>query len=173
MFDKSMEALQLLNKVGYGMGNTNLQLHLVYNPSGAFLPPPQKELKEDYKRELERQYGIYFSDLFTITNMPISRYLKYLMANNKYEEYMNKLVEAFNPETISEVMCRNTISVGWDGYLFDCDFNQMLDMKIDGKIANHISNFNRLRLEKRNIKTGQHCYGCTAGAGSSCQGAIV
>ena len=172
VFNKSIEALKMLNAVGYGMPETGLVLNLVYNPGGIGLPGNQAGLEIDYKRELLTQFGIEFNSLFTITNLPISRFLQYLVASENYELYMEKLVNAFNPIAAENVMCRNTISVGWDGYLYDCDFNQMLDLKVDVN-AKHISEFNGSELEKRNIIVNQHCYGCTAGAGSSCGGATV
>ena len=173
VFDKSMEALKLLNDIGYGVAGSDLQLHLVYNPLGALLPPPQEKLKVDYQLALKRDFGISFNDLYTITNMPISRYLNYLLVSKKYEDYMQKLIEAFNPSTLSQLMCRNTISVGWQGELYDCDFNQMLEMPVTVADSLHISEYNSVNLKGRTIAIGQHCYGCTAGAGSSCQGAIA
>ncbi len=172
VFEKSIKALQLLNAVGYGMPDSGLALNLVYNPSGAFLPPGQESLELDFKRKLRSEYNIEFNSLFAITNIPISRFLEYLVSTGNYEAYMDKLIGAFNPETVSGVMCRNTISVGWDGYLFDCDFNQMLDLKVGTK-NQHISEFDTNALENRNIILNQHCYGCTAGAGSSCGGEIA
>lgn len=171
VFEKSIKALQLLNEAGYGKENS-LLLNLVYNAAGAFLPPSQTSLEKEYKQALKEKYGIEFNNLFVITNMPISRYLDYLLSSGNYEKYMEKLVNAFNPSAATNVMCRNLISVGWDGYLYDCDFNQMLEMKVscNGK---HISNFNNDELSKRDIIIAQHCYGCTAGAGSSCGGAVV
>jgi radical SAM/Cys-rich protein len=149
-----------------------LVLNLVYNPAGAFLPPSQKALEKEYKQVLLERYGITFNNLFTITNMPISRYLDYLLVSGNYEMYMQKLTDAYNAEAASNVMCRNIISVGWDGYLYDCDFNQMLELKVACK-NRHISEFNSEELNRRNIIVGQHCYGCTAGAGSSCGGAVA
>ena len=172
VFEQSIKALQMLNEVGYGKGNTGLILNLVYNPAGAFLPPLQQSLEKEYKQALMQHYGIAFNNLFTITNMPISRYLDYLLTTGNYETYMEKLVNAYNPVAAANVMCRNTISIGWDGYLYDCDFNQMLELKVNGN-SRHISEFNGEDLNKREIIIGQHCYGCTAGAGSSCGGAVV
>ena len=172
VFEQSIKALQMLNEVGYGKENTGLILNLVYNPAGAFLPPLQQSLEKEYKQALMQRYGIAFNNLFTITNMPISRYLDYLLTSNNYEAYMEKLVSAYNPMAAANVMCRNTISIGWDGYLYDCDFNQMLELKVNGN-SRHISEFNGEDLNKREIIIGQHCYGCTAGAGSSCGGAVV
>lgn len=172
VFDKSIKALEELNAVGYGMSNSQLQLDLVYNPSGAFLPSNQEALEQDFKKALNEDFGIQFNSLFTITNLPISRYLDYLIASDNYEDYMYKLVDAYNPAAVKNVMCRNTISVSWDGWLYDCDFNQMLEMKVDSPIQ-HIKDYNEEQLQDRSICVSQHCYGCTAGAGSSCQGSVV
>ena len=172
VFEKSIQALQMLNDVGYGIENTGLMLNLVYNPAGAFLPPLQASLEKEYKDALLERFGIRFNQLFAITNLPISRFLDYLLKTGNYESYMQQLVEAYNPAAAAHVMCRNTVSVGWDGYLYDCDFNQMLEMKVNGT-SKHISEFSLESLNNRLIKTGQHCYGCTAGAGSSCGGAVT
>lgn len=170
VFDKSIKALQTLNALGYGQPNSKLQLDLVYNPAGAFLPGDQKELEANFKKVLLEDFGIVFNQLYTITNMPISRFLDYLLATENYEDYMRELVLAYNPTALENVMCTNTLSVGWDGSLYDCDFNQMLDLKINGPI-DHISGY-KPEINKRSIRVSQHCYGCTAGAGSSCQGAL-
>jgi radical SAM/Cys-rich protein len=170
VFDKSIQALRLLNAVGYGKEGSGLVLDLVYNPSGAFLPPDQAALQVDFKKKLKDRFDIEFNELYAITNLPISRFLEYLVASDNYEGYMEKLVNAYNPVAAENVMCRSTISVGWDGYLFDCDFNQMLDLKVDTKGSQHLSDFNLKKLEEREIIVNQHCYGCTAGAGSSCGG---
>ena len=172
VFDNSIKALQMLNNAGYGQEGSGLILNLVYNPAGAFLPASQTALEKEYKEALLQKYNISFNHLFTITNMPISRYLDYLLTSGNYETYMQKLVNAYNPFAAANVMCRNTISVGWDGWLYDCDFNQMLELKVNGT-SKHISRFNEQILNSRNIIIGQHCYGCTAGAGSSCGGAVV
>jgi radical SAM/Cys-rich protein len=172
VFDKSIKALQELNAVGYGMPDSTLRLDLVYNPSGAFLPGDQMSMEKDFKKALFDDFGIQFHNLFAITNLPISRFLDYLIASENYEDYMYQLVEAYNPTAVANVMCTNTLSVSWDGYLFDCDFNQMLELPVNSK-AKHISEFNEDLLEGRNIVISQHCYGCTAGAGSSCQGAVT
>lgn len=172
VFEDSIKALQLLNEVGYGKEGTGLVLDLVYNPSGAFLPASQESLEAEFKRQLKRKYDIDFNSLFAITNLPISRFLDYLLASGNYEEYMQKLVDAFNPATVEGLMCRNTISVSWDGYLYDCDFNQMLDLKVNSS-STHINDFDFEALKDRPIALNQHCYGCTAGAGSSCGGEIV
>ena len=170
--EKSIRALQMLNKIGYGADGTGLILNLVYNPAGAFLPPSQQALEKEYKEALREKFGITFNKLFTITNIPINRYLDYLIKSGNYEAYMEKLVNAYNPVAAANVMCRNTISIGWDGYIYDCDFNQMLEMKVDTP-SKHISEFNVGELNNRSILIGQHCYGCTAGAGSSCGGAVA
>lgn len=173
VFDSSIKALQLLNNVGYGIIGTGLILNLVYNPAGAFLPPSQEALEREYKDELLKHFGISFNSLFAITNMPISRYLDYLLSTGNYDKYMEKLIAAFNPAAVRNAMCRNTISVGWDGYLYDCDFNQMLDLPVNTAGSQHIKDFDMKVLNDRNIVINQHCYGCTAGAGSSCGGSVV
>ena len=172
VFERSIKALQRLNEVGYGKKDSGLELDLVFNPGGASLPPEQTALELDYKRELKELFKIEFNSLYTITNLPISRFLDFLIKEEKYEEYMNKLIESFNPIAAEEVMCRNTISVGWDGKLFDCDFNQMLELGVASSSQN-IKDFNKEELTNRNIILGQHCYGCTAGSGSSCQGSLA
>jgi len=173
VFGDSIKALQMLNEVGYGKEDTKLVLNLVYNPAGAFMPPSQEALQKEYKQALMEYYGIVFNNLFAITNLPINRYLDYLLTSGNYEKYMEKLVAAFNPAAAANVMCRNTISVGWDGYLYDCDFNQMLELKVDCANSKHISQFNLNALNNRSVIVNQHCYGCTAGAGSSCGGAVA
>ena len=172
VFDQSIKALQKLNEAGYGKEVSNLELDLVYNPSGAFLPGDQQALESDFKTALKEDFNIDFNHLFTITNLPISRFLDYLIASENYNEYMHNLVGAFNPAAAENVMCTNTISVSWEGYLYDCDFNQMLELKVDIE-HQHIRDFNLEALAKRKILLSQHCYGCTAGAGSSCQGSIA
>ncbi len=172
VFEDSITALKMLNAVGYGVAGSDLQLNLVYNPAGAFLPPDQSTLQKEFKATLKKDFEIVFNNLFAITNLPISRYLDYLLQSGNYEKYMEKLVAAFNPVAAVNVMCRNTISIGWDGFLYDCDFNQMLELKIDAK-GKHISNYNTDDLNKRSIVLNQHCFGCTAGSGSSCGGAVV
>ncbi len=171
VFDKSIKALQMLNAVGYAQPGTGLKLDLVYNPSGAFLPTDQAALERDFKVALKEDFNIDFNALFAITNLPISRFLEYLIASENYEDYMYALVDAYNPAAVQNVMCTNTISISWDGWLYDCDFNQMLDLKVNSKVQ-HISQYNEDLLNDRNIIISQHCYGCTAGAGSSCQGTI-
>ena len=170
VFEKSITALRMLNEVGYGKPETDLQLDLVYNPAGAFLPGDQTSLEVQFKRKL-KNYGIIFNHLYSITNMPISRFLAYLIKTENYEEYMQELANAFNPIAATGVMCRNTISVGWDGHLYDCDFNQMLGLQIQP--INHIESFDIQKLNNREIIINQHCYGCTAGGGSSCGGATT
>ena len=172
VFDMSIKALQELNAIGYGMPNSDLKLDLVYNPSGAFLPGDQMAMEKDFKKALLEDFEIQFHNLFAITNLPISRFLDYLIASENYEDYMYNLVEAYNPMAVENVMCTNTRSVSWDGYLFDCDFNQMLELPVNSK-AKHISEYKTELLEGRNIVISQHCYGCTAGAGSSCQGVVA
>ena len=172
VFEDSITGLRMLNDAGYGVEGTGLVLNLVYNPAGAFLPPSQAALENEYKAALKKQFNIEFNKLFVITNIPVSRYLEYLMESNNYENYMEKLRLAFNPAAVYGVMCRNTVSVSWDGFLYDCDFNQMLDLKISSAVK-HISQFNSSSIGGRSIVLGQHCYGCTAGAGSSCGGATV
>lgn len=172
VFQDSITALQRLNAEGYGKTGSGLVLNLVYNPSGAFLPGSQQQMESDFKTELKRNHNIDFNQLFCITNMPISRYLDYLIASGNYERYMDRLISAFNPAAVENVMCRNTLSVGWDGYLYDCDFNQMLDMKVSGPV-DHLRDFWALDLQNRKIRVNQHCYGCTAGMGSSCGGATT
>lgn len=172
VFDGSIAALQLLNSLGYAI-DPDLPLHLIYNPVGAFLPPVQAELEADYKRELKKHFGIVFSNLYTLTNLPIGRFASYLRRNNKLDEYMELLIQAFNPATINGLMCRNTISVGWRGEVYDCDFNQQLGMQWNNGEPMFLWEINLDSLEGREIMTGDHCFGCTAGAGSSCGGAIV
>jgi radical SAM/Cys-rich protein len=173
VFADSIKALKMLNAAGYGKDGTGLILNLVYNSAGAFLPPSQIALEKEYKEALKSHFDIVFNNLFAITNMPISRYLDYLLQSGNYEKYMEKLTSAFNPAAARGVMCRNTISVGWDGYLYDCDFNQMLEMKVSCGNSVHLSQFDIGSLNNREIVVNQHCYGCTAGAGSSCGGAVA
>lgn len=172
VFDKSIKALQMLNDIGYGVAGSNLKLDLVYNPSGAFLPGDQMALESDFKKALKDDFNIDFHNLFAITNLPISRFLDYLIASENYEDYMYSLVEAYNPTAVKNVMCTNTLSVSWDGNLYDCDFNQMLNLKVNSKVK-HIADYNEELLQDRDIIINQHCYGCTAGAGSSCQGVVA
>jgi radical SAM/Cys-rich protein len=172
VFEGSIKALQLLNSLGYGKA-ADLPLNLVYNPVGAFLPRPQAELEADYKRELKEHFGIVFDKLYTITNLPIARFASYLRHNNKLDEYMQLLIDNFNPATIDGLMCRNTISVGWRGEVYDCDFNQQLDMQWENGKRLFLWDIDPDKIENREIMTGDHCFGCTAGAGSSCGGALT
>ena len=173
VFQKSIIALRRLNAAGYGTPGTNLVLNLVYNPVGAFLPPAQEAIERDFKRELQDRYEVVFNHLYTITNMPIKRFLDYLRRSGNEERYRRKLVEAFNPETIDGLMCRSLVSVDWTGRLYDCDFNQMLEMGVAPELPQHIAEFDPARFAGRRIMTGPHCFGCTAGAGSSCGGAVA
>jgi radical SAM/Cys-rich protein len=172
VFEDSIKALKMLNEVGYGKEGSGLDLNLVYNPSGPFLPASQATLEAEFKRQLKRRYDIDFNTLFCITNLPIARFLDYLLETGNYAEYMQKLVDAFNPTTVNGLMCRNTLSISWDGYIYDCDFNQMLDLKVDSPVT-HINDFDAEQLNARDVVLNQHCYGCTAGAGSSCGGEIA
>ncbi len=171
-FRKSIEALKVLNGLGYGRHDSDLMLTLVYNPVGPSLPPAQGALEQAYRQQLLSRYGIHFNRLFTITNMPISRHLEHLVNNRQYEQYMQLLVEAFNPAAAIGVMCRKMLSVGWDGQLYDCDFNQMLELGTGPSQPKHIRQFDFASLSTRTMVTGRHCFGCTAGAGSGCLGAI-
>jgi radical SAM/Cys-rich protein len=173
VYGKSIEALQWLNRLGYGQAGTSLKLNLVYNPLGPLLPPPQKALEDAYRQHLGEWYGIVFNQLYTLTNMPISRFLDDLVRQGSHERYMDLLVEKFNPETVPSLMCRSLVSVGWDGTLYDCDFNQMLDLPVNHGLPHHIRDFDAYLLARREIRTGAHCFGCTAGSGSSCMGALV
>jgi len=173
VFEKSIRGLLDLNAAGYGKEGTGLFLDLVYNPGAGFLPPPQAKLQEAYKAELKDCFGIVFNDLFTITNMPIKRFADFLSQKNEMESYMQLLVENFNPGAVGGVMCRETISVRWDGSLYDCDFNQQLEMDVPGKVR-HLRDLEQVEdLTGAPIFTDSHCFGCTAGAGSSCQGATA
>ncbi|QDU77496.1 molybdenum cofactor biosynthesis protein A [Bremerella volcania] len=172
VFRRSVEALRLLNELGYGQADSGLRLTLVYNPVGPSLPPSQAELEVAYRRELKSRYDIVFNQLHTITNLPISRFLDDLLQTGKYETYMRKLVDSFNPQTVPHVMCRTTLSVDWLGNLYDCDFNQMLELPVTTK-RRRIEDLDCDTIAQRTIATGRHCFGCTAGNGSSCQGAIL
>ncbi|MHB8482417.1 MAG: arsenosugar biosynthesis radical SAM (seleno)protein ArsS [Nitrospiria bacterium] len=173
VFEKSISALQLLNRLGYGLKESGLVLNLVYNPAGAFLPPKQKEVEAQFRKDLANRYGIVFNQMYTITNMPISRFLEFLLNSGNFEHYMGRLANAFNPSAVQGVMCRDMISIGWDGTLYDCDFNQMLELPVGYDAPRHIQDFDPVLLERRRIITRNHCYGCTAGAGSSCGGSIT
>lgn len=171
-FEASIEALLLLNRLGYGKEGSHLILNLVYNPVGPHLPPSQEKLEQDYKKRLGDDFGIVFNQLFTITNMPITRYARYLKALKQYDAYVELLVNSFNLATVEGLMCLNTLSVSWDGKLYDCDFNQMLGMSIKNGRDFNIRDITSSDLKNWEILTGNHCFGCTAGSGSSCQGAI-
>ncbi|HLA10987.1 MAG TPA: arsenosugar biosynthesis radical SAM (seleno)protein ArsS [Pyrinomonadaceae bacterium] len=173
VFEKSIEALRRLNAVGCGIEGSGLILDLVYNPVGAFLPPPQTSIEADFKRELATRYGISFNYLYTITNMPIRRFLDFLRRSGNEERYMRKLVEAFNPGTVQGLMCRTMVSVDWTGRLYDCDFNQMLELGVAPELPETIADFDPENFARRRIMTGPHCFGCTAGSGSSCGGAVA
>lgn len=176
VFRRSIEALRRLNALGYGQPGSELLLTLVYNPIGSSLPPSQAELEEAYRQELRTRYGVEFSRLFTITNLPISRFLVDLLETGQYEPYMQKLVEAFNPVAAEGVMCRTMLSVDWRGNLYDCDFNQMLELGLSSGLPGNIRDLDKAamtQLARRQIVTARHCFGCTAGAGSSCQGSLV
>ncbi len=172
VFDKSIDALKRLNDVGFGVEN-GFTLNLVYNPLGAFLPPDQASIEADFKHELMARYGISFNNLFTITNMPIARFLDWLRRSGNEAHYMSKLVNAFNPATVDSLMCRNLISVDWTGRLSDCDFNQMLEMPLAADLPQTIFDFDMESLSNRSIVTADHCFGCTAGLGSSCGGTVA
>jgi radical SAM/Cys-rich protein len=173
IFEKSIEALRLLNRFGYGQPDSGLLLNLVYNPVGAFLPPTQAAIEAQFRKELRARHGVEFNHLYTITNMPISRFLEFLVESGNYQGYMERLANAFNPATAAGVMCRYTLSVGWDGTLYDCDFNQMLDLPVTHGAPSHIRDFDAALLNQRQIVTRNHCYGCTAGSGSSCGGSVT
>ncbi len=179
VFDDSIRAIRRLNDVGYGKQDSGLTLNLVYNPVGAYLPPDQAGIERDFKRELAARYSVGFNHLYTITNMPISRFLSYLRRSGNYDRYMRKLVTGFNPATVESLMCRALISVGWDGRLYDCDFNQMLELPLSNGMPRTIAELNKLedldlrKLAQRRIHTANHCFGCTAGAGSSCAGSVA
>lgn len=173
-FEKSIRALQLLNELGYGQENGLLRLNLVYNPVGSHLPPAQASLEEDYKKFLAADFGIAFNSLFTITNMPIKRFAHQLIRDQGWDAYMNLLCNNFNPSTLPELMCTEQVSVGYDGKLFDCDFNQMLEVSVNGSTGTNVWEIQSLEdLHRRPVEVGGHCFGCTAGEGSSCGGALV
>lgn len=171
-FKKSIEVLKLLNDAGYGL-DPSLELDLVFNPEGAFLPPQQSSLERDYKSKLQNKFGIVFNKLITITNMPVGRFLKLLHQQNSYEKYCQILKESFNPKTLEGLMCRHQIDVAWDGRIYDCDFNLGLDLPIGFEVPLYIDTPDFSTLSNRRILTGDHCFGCTAGNGSSCGGALV
>ncbi|MGA9423360.1 MAG: DUF3641 domain-containing protein, partial [Rhodanobacteraceae bacterium] len=176
VFQKSMAGLKRLNALGYGHPDSGLALNLVYNPVGPYLPPLQAALRADYKRELRDKFGIEFNELYTITNMPIHRFALHLRKSGQYEDYMERLLAAFNPTAAEGVMCRSLVSVGWDGTVYDCDFNQQIELTLDengGRKPMTIFDFDYERLMQRRIRFAAHCFGCTAGAGSSCGGATT
>jgi radical SAM/Cys-rich protein len=166
-FEKSIRALKKLNKLGYADGSSDKKLNLVYNPSGTFLAPSQRTLEDDFKRELRRRFGITFNGLYTFLNMPIGRFREYLIVSKNLEKYMNKLEGAFNPLTIEGLMCRRLLSIDWDGILYDCDFNQILGLTLDRDCPQSIKDFDYSRVSERLITVDEHCYGCTAGQGST------
>ena len=173
VFNRSVAALKKLNSFGYGSEESDLVLNLVYNPVGAFLPPEQAALEDDFKRELKKRHDIVFNNLYTITNAPIARYLDWLRRSQNEHSYMLKLINAFNPVTVGALMCRNTLSVDWLGNLYDCDFNQMLEIPLSKEAGQTIRDFNPELFVDREIVTGAHCFGCTAGSGSSCGGSVA
>ncbi len=174
-FDQSIRALQLLNRLGYGITDTGLELQLVYNPVGAYLPPPQDRLERDYRKILKEEYGIVFNHLYCLTNMPITRFEKFLKLRNEYHQYIELIESAFNPATLDKVMCRDLLSVGWEGSIYDCDFNQMLELPMRNQQGKPLMiwDLGANGLEDQSIIVGNHCYACTAGAGSSCGGSLI
>lgn len=172
VFDAVIGVMKELNQRGYGQPDGKLVLDLVYNPVGAYLPGSQEALTQEYKKKLAEAYGVTFNQLFCLTNCPVGRYLEYLVRTDNYEDYMTDLINAFNWSAVSSVMCRHTLSVAWDGKLYDCDFNQMLSMPVNHGAPSHIDIFSFDQLKARQIVIANHCYACTAGAGSSCQGAL-
>jgi radical SAM/Cys-rich protein len=166
-FQKSVEAIRKLNSLGYGNGLSGRRLNLVYNPAGAFLAPPQERLEDDYRRELVGRYGVFFDRLYAFTNMPIGRFKAYLERTGGLPKYMEKLAIAFNPATLDGLMCRHLVNVGWDGTLYDCDFNQVLGLTLGGDEPQRLRDFDYAVLARRKISLGDHCYGCTAGQGST------
>ena len=174
VFVKSIQAIRKLNELGYGQPQTGLELDLVYNPVGTGLPPAQAQLEQEYRVQLGQRYEIQFNRLFTITNMPVSRFLDDLLRHKMYELYMQQLIDSFNPQTVDDLMCRTLVSVDWNGFLYDCDFNQMLDLPIARQNARlHISELQDSDLVERIARTANHCFGCTSGCGSSCTGSLT
>ena len=171
-YPKSIESIRRLNALGYGR-DSKLRLDLVYNPAGPALPPNQLELESDYRRQLDTKFGISFTNLITIANVPIGRFEAELVRSGRNREYTEMLERSFNPQTVSQLMCRYQVSVGWDGVLYDCDFNLALGCSVDHGAPSHLDSFDSSRLVRRTIVTGQHCFACTAGSGSSCSGALV
>ena len=173
VFQRVIAAMQRLNARGYGKESSGLVLNVVHNPVGTYLPGAQKALEHEYRKRLFDEQGVVFNNLLCITNIPIGRYLEYLLESGNFEDYMTDICGAYNPAAVENVMCRTTLSVGWDGALYDCDFNQMLNLPVNHGAPNHIANFDLEKLSRREIVIDNHCYGCTAGAGSSCQGATI
>ena len=175
VFHDSIIALRQLNRLGYGEANSGLQLNLMYNPTGPFLPPSQRTLEVEYRQHLDDQYGVHFNQLFTLVNMPIQRFGSTLVSKGEFEDYMTLLRGSFSSENLSKVMCRELISVDWQGLIYDCDFNQMLGLPllIDGNKRPHIRDIRPVNLKDQPIGVADHCYGCTAGSGSSCGGELT
>jgi len=175
VYQKSIQGLKKLNQAGYGLNNHSLQLNLVYNPTGPYLPPGQQQLETDYKQYLAEHHGVYFNQLYTITNMPIARFGSSLISQGKFEDYMNLLKDSMNLANLNGVMCKNQLSIDWQGYVYDCDFNQMLNLNLTHPQTNtnlHIRDLPQLNMDQIDIIVADHCFGCTAGQGSSCGGAI-
>ncbi|MEW6364759.1 MAG: arsenosugar biosynthesis radical SAM (seleno)protein ArsS [Acidobacteriota bacterium] len=173
VFARSVEAIRMLNDAGYAADGSDLALHLVHNPVGAYLPASQAALEREYRRALQESHGARFNHLFCFSNMPVGRFLDFLLRTDNYEDYLSTLSSAYNPAAAANVMCKATVSVDWEGRLFDCDFNQVLNLPVDSAAPSHIRHFDMKRLSGRRIVTANHCYGCTAGMGSSCQGATA
>jgi radical SAM/Cys-rich protein len=173
VFYKVIEAMRELNRLWYGVEGSSLVLDIVHNPVGAYLPGSQAALEHEYRKRLLAEHDVRFNQLFCLTNLPVGRYLDYLLASGNFEDYLSTLCQSFNPIAVDNVMCRTTLSVGWDGSLYDCDFNQMLDLKVNHGVPEHIMDFDMQKLAHREIVINNHCYGCVAGAGSSCQGATT
>ncbi|MCF8030586.1 MAG: arsenosugar biosynthesis radical SAM protein ArsS [Desulfohalobiaceae bacterium] len=171
-FETCVQVMRELNQLGYAQPGSGLALNLVHNPVGAYLPGSQTSLEQEYRRNLEHRWGVRFNRLFALTNSPVGRYLEFLIRSGNFEQYMDSLIQSFNPGAVEDLMCRDTLSVAWDGGLYDCDFNQMLDLPVDHQAPSHIRDFDLQALRRRRIAVGNHCFSCTAGAGSSCQGAL-
>ncbi|MBT8342270.1 MAG: arsenosugar biosynthesis radical SAM protein ArsS [Desulfatitalea sp.] len=172
VFKKIIAVLRALNQRGYGRPGSGLSIHLVHNPVGAYLPGSQTALQYEYQKRLRDEHGVVFNDLYCLNNAPVGRFLEYLVKSDNYDAYLQALIEAFNPATTHDVMCRTLLSVGWDGTLYDCDFNQMLEIPVGHGVPDHLDLFDFDALKSRRIVLGNHCYACTAGAGSSCQGSL-
>ena len=171
-FETCVRVMRKLNQRGYGQPGSGLVLNLVHNPVGAYLPGSQTSLEQEYRRHLEHRWGVRFNQLFALTNCPVGRYLEFLIRSGNFEQYMDSLIQSFNPAAVENLMCRDTLSVAWDGCLYDCDFNQMLDLPVDHQAHSHIRDFDLHALRHRRIAVANHCFSCTSGAGSSCQGAL-